>query len=47
MAEKLPRGITYRADREARYRVRAAYEGKIYHLGDYFTLGDAKAALAI
>jgi len=33
--------------REAKYRARLAYEGVTYCIGYYFTLGDAKAALAI
>lgn len=43
-ARKLPRGIDKRRDR---YRARIFHEGQQHELGNFHTLGDAKAALAI
>lgn len=41
---KLPRGITRQRDR---YRVRVDHQGRTYHLGNFDTLADARAALDI
>lgn len=41
---KLPRGISLRG---GKYRVRITYHGERYQVGEYHTLGDAKAALDI
>lgn len=43
--EKLPQGISLSA--EGRYRVRIYWRGKQHSVGNYWTLGDAKAAMAI
>lgn len=42
---KLPRGISM--DPHGMFRARLSYHGKSYQIGQYFTLGDAQAALAI
>ncbi|CAM3584573.1 site-specific integrase [Occultella aeris] len=42
---KLPRGIDRRTG--GMYRARVTYEGRQYAIGNYFTIGDAKAALSI
>ena len=41
---KLPRGITRQ---RGRYRVRVDHQGRTYHLGNFDTLTDARAALDI
>lgn len=45
MARKLPRGIDQRTD--GQYRARVYWHGRQHSIGSFFTLGDAKAALAI
>lgn len=42
---KLPRGVTLR--RGDRYRARVSFEGRQVELGDYYSIPDAEAALAI
>lgn len=43
--QKLPTGIDRRPD--GKFRVRVSWEGRQVAVGNFFTLGDAKAALAI
>lgn len=50
MADRpLPRGISARvhSDGTTHYRARLSYEGKQYQVGEFFTIGDARAALDI